>query len=90
MGLGRQPRGRTGKPVLGRVFRFLYEPTIRKTALSGGFLLFLNFLVDFARPGIRIELLKLDFTLYFLLVFAATTHVPGSRAKYDETILGHR
>jgi len=53
----------------------------RETALSGGFLLFLNFLVDFAGPSVRVELLKLDLTLYLLLILASTANVSGSRAQ---------
>ena len=51
------------------------------------FLLFLNLLVDFAGPGVRVELLELDLTLYLLLVLAGTTNVPGGRTQYDEAIL---
>lgn len=53
----------------------------RETALSGGFLLFLNFLVDFASARVWIKLLELDLTLNLLLVLAGTANVPGSRAQ---------
>ena len=49
----------------------------------GGFLLFLNFLVDFASASVWIKLLEFDLTLYFLLVLASTANVPGSRAQYN-------
>lgn len=51
------------------------------------FLLFLNLLVDFARSSVGIKLLKLNLTLYLLLVLAGTANVPGGRTQYDEAIL---
>lgn len=53
----------------------------REAALSGGFLLLLNFLVDFAGARVWIKLFKLNLALNLLLVLASTANVPGSRAQ---------
>ena len=83
-------RKHTGNTASRRYFHFphsLFVLHIRKTALSGGFSLFLHLLEYLVLSGGGVEFLELNLALYLLLVLAREDHVPGRALELYKMVL---